>query len=242
MTVEDPRKLYHNVVVVLDKEKDINNGQPSALGRWINAIDIKRGDRAYHLDCGVGYYTAILAEMVGPSGSVVAIDLNSELAARAQKSLAAYPDVTVSAGDGADFDPGPCEAMRINAGMTHPIPLLLDRLRENGRMLIPLTMAMNATLGVGVMARVTRKRAGLSIEVVTSVAIYSCRNARDPEREQPLKAAISSGSLMRMKSVPRDAHEQADTCVLHGSDLCLSTIAIETKGDASESGSKSLYH
>lgn len=224
--VEDPRKLYHNVVVSLDREKDINNGQPSALGRWIDALDLKAGDRAYHLGCGVGYYTAILAEVVGPTGSVVAIDLNSELTARAQTNLADYPNVTVQTGDGADFDPGQRDAMLINAGMTHPTPLLLDRLSESGRMLIPLTMAVNDTFGVGVMARITCRHAGFSIEVVTSLAIYSCRNARDPEREQPLKTAMSSGRLMQMKSVRRDVHEQADSCVLHGRDLCLSMIAV----------------
>ena len=227
ITVEDPRKLYHNVVVAVDREKDINNGQPGALGRWIDALDLKAGERVYHLGCGIGYYTAILAEMVGPSGSVVAIDLNTELAARAQTNLTDYPNVTIQTGDGAEFHPGPCDAMLINAGMTHPTPLLLDCLSKNGRMLVPLTMARNATFGVGVMARVTRRDPGLSIEVVTSLAIYSCRNARDPEREQPLKAAMTKGRLMQMKSVRRDVHDQADSCVLHGPDVCLSTAAIE---------------
>ena len=39
--VDDPRDLYHNVLVVLDKAGDINNGQPSAwragLRRWISS-------------------------------------------------------------------------------------------------------------------------------------------------------------------------------------------------------------
>jgi protein-L-isoaspartate(D-aspartate) O-methyltransferase len=70
-TTDDPRDLYHNVVVALDAPQNINNGQPSALARWINALDLKAGDRAYHLGCGVGYYTAIIAEVVGGSGSVL---------------------------------------------------------------------------------------------------------------------------------------------------------------------------
>lgn len=68
MPVDDPRQLYHNVVVVLDKAADINNGQPSALACWIDAMGLKSGERAYHLGCGVGYYTAIIAEVVGPEG------------------------------------------------------------------------------------------------------------------------------------------------------------------------------
>lgn len=33
ISVDDPRHLYHNVVVALDASADINNGQPSALAR-----------------------------------------------------------------------------------------------------------------------------------------------------------------------------------------------------------------
>jgi len=87
LTTDDPRDLYHNVVVALDVAHNINNGQPGALARWINALDLRAGDRAYHLGCGVGYYTAIIAEVVGAGGSVVGSEVHSELAARAYKRL-----------------------------------------------------------------------------------------------------------------------------------------------------------
>jgi protein-L-isoaspartate O-methyltransferase len=44
------------------------------------------------------------------------------LAAVARESLAGYPNVTVHAGDGAALDPGACDAMLINAGVTHLHP------------------------------------------------------------------------------------------------------------------------
>ncbi len=223
---DDPRNLYHDVLVVLDKTGDINNGQPSALARWIDALDLKAGDRTYHLGCGVGYYTAIMAEIVGAGGSVTGIEIHPDLANRARKNLSCYPNVTVHAGDGAAFDPGACDAMLINAGVTHPIPLWLDRLREGGRMVVPLTMATAPNLGIGAMTRIIRERGGLSAQMVTSVAIYSCRNARDAHREPLLKAAMTSGALMNLKSVRRDAHEQGDTCVVHGRDVCLSRAEV----------------
>lgn len=86
-TTSERRHLYHNVVVALDAAKDINNGQPSALAGWINALHLKSGDRVYHMGCGVGYYTAIMAEVVGTGGSVVAIDAQPELAARERENL-----------------------------------------------------------------------------------------------------------------------------------------------------------
>ncbi|MGA2981150.1 MAG: hypothetical protein ABSD76_16290 [Terriglobales bacterium] len=225
--VTDPRDLYHNVVVVLDKASDINNGQPSALARWIYALDLKPGARAYHLGCGVGYYTAIMAVVVGPDGKVVGSEVHADLAARAQKNLSSYPNVTVVAGDGATFDPGGCDAMLVNAGVTHPLPLWLDRLREGGRLVVPLTMSTTPSLGIGVMVKIVREGGGFSAQVVTSLAIYSCKSARDEQREPLLKAAMASGALMKMKSVRRDPHEQSNTCVLHGADVCLSSADIE---------------
>jgi len=226
MPIDDPRHLYHNVVVVLDKAADINNGQPSALACWIDAMDLKSGERAYHLGCGVGYYTAIIAEIVGPEGAVVASEIRSDLAARAGKNLGSYPKVTVHAGDGASFDPSTCDAMLINAGVTHPNPLWLDRLRDGGRLVVPLTMAMTPTLGVGFMTKIIRRERRFSAEIVTSLAIYSGAGMRDAQRESLLKTAMMSGGLTKMKSIRRDVHERADECIVHGTDVCLSSVAL----------------
>jgi protein-L-isoaspartate(D-aspartate) O-methyltransferase len=225
-SVTDPRKLYHNVVVALDKSQDINNGQPSALAQWIEALDLKPGDRAYHLGCGVGYYTAIIAELVGPAGGVIAIDVQSNLAVRAQQNFSTCPNISVHAEDGAVFDPGPCDAMLINAGMTHPLPHLLDQLKEGGRMVVPLTLAMNARIGAGMMIRIIRRSDRFFAEIISSVAIYSCQSARDPEREQHLRAAMTGGKLVQMKSVRRDLHGPADSCLVHGNDVCLSSASL----------------
>jgi protein-L-isoaspartate(D-aspartate) O-methyltransferase len=220
----DPRHVYHNVSIALDTKRNLCNGQPSALAHWIDALNLKTGDRVFHLGCGVGYYTAIIAEVVG-SGSVVACEVDPELAARAKKNLGPYSNVTVFAGDGAALDPGPCDAMLINAGVTHPHLPWLERLDEGGRMVLPLTAAMGATgLGKGVMARITRRRNGMTAQVVTFVAIYSCTSVRDPQLEPLIGKALTSGALLKMKSVRRDSHEPADTCVLHGRGVCLSSV------------------
>ena len=116
--------------------------------------------------------------------------------------------------------------MLINAGVTHPSPLWLDRLRNGGRLVVPLTMAMTPTLGVGFMTKIVRHDSGLSAEIVTSIAIYSCTSVRDAQREALLKAAMMSGGLTKMKSVRRDTHERTDECVVHGTDVCLSGAAI----------------
>jgi len=222
VSVEDPRDVYHNVVLSLDRAKDINNGQPSALARWIDALALKEGDRVYHLGCGVGYYTAIMAEVVGPGGSVVGLELQPELAERAKKNLAAYANVKVEAGDGAAFDPGERDAMLVNAGVTHPRTIWLERLRPGGRLVVPFTLAMNATTGQGVMTKIVRERGGYSTELVSPLAIFSGGSMRDPELEPLMLKALTSGGLLKLKSVRRDAHEPSESCVLHGKEVCLS--------------------
>jgi len=222
VTVEDARDLYHNVVVSLDRAKDINNGQPSALGRWIDAMALKPGDRAFHLGCGVGYYTAIMAEVVGPGGSVLGLELEPELAARATKNLAAHVNATVQAGDGSEFDPGPCDAILVNCGVTHPQTVWLDRLQEGGRLVVPFTMAMNATVGQGVMTKIVRRNGKYSAELVTPLAIFSGGALRDPVLEPQMLKGLTTGGLLKLKSVRRDAHEAGATCVVHCQDVCLS--------------------
>ncbi|HEV2172378.1 MAG TPA: rRNA adenine N-6-methyltransferase family protein, partial [Nitrospira sp.] len=128
----DPRHLYHNLLVSLDPSRDLNNGEPVGLARWIDALELKRGDRVYHLGCGVGYYTAIIAEVVGAEGNVLASELDSDLAARAKTNLAVYPNSTVESGDGVAVEPGERDAILINAGVSHPHPKWLDNLRDGG--------------------------------------------------------------------------------------------------------------
>lgn len=227
VTVDDPRDVYHNVVISLDRAKDINNGQPGSLARWIDALALKEGERVYHLGCGVGYYTAIMAEVVGPRGSVVGLELQPDLAARATANLASYENVTVEAGDGAQFDPGERDAILVNCGVTHPQTKWLQRLREGGRLVVPFTMAMNATIGQGVMTKITRSNGRFAAELVTPVAIFSGGSLRDSALQTQLLKGLTTGGLLKLKSVRVDAHEAGETCVVHTREVCLSLAELK---------------
>lgn len=222
VTVEDPRDVYHNVVISLDRGKDINNGQPGSLGRWIDALALKPEERVYHLGCGVGYYTAIMAEVVGARGSVIGLELQPDLAARAKKNLADCPNVKVEAGDGAEFDPGECDAIFVNCGVTHPQTRWLERLRGGGRLVVPFTMAMNATIGQGVMTKIVRSNGRYVAELVSPVAIFSGGSLRDAALQTQLLKGLTTGGLLKLKSVRRDTHEAGETCVVHTREVCLS--------------------
>jgi protein-L-isoaspartate(D-aspartate) O-methyltransferase len=228
LTTEDAHDLCHNVLVELDADKHLNNGQPSALARWIELLDLKPSDSVYHLGCGVGYYTAIMAEVVGSGGRVAASEVDPALAGRARENLAQYPNVSVYSGDGATFDPGACDAMLINAGVTHPHPVWLERLKDGGRIVLPLTSAVGpANYGTGFMAKITRRGRGFAAQVETFVGIYSCTSLRDPELNAVLAKGLVTKELLKLRSVRTDRHQQGETCLLHSFDICLSSAETE---------------
>jgi protein-L-isoaspartate(D-aspartate) O-methyltransferase len=84
----DVRHVYQDVAVALDAARMLNNGSPGFLARVIAALELKEGETVAHIGCSTGYYSAILAEVVGPSGRVIAVELAPDMVERARKQLA----------------------------------------------------------------------------------------------------------------------------------------------------------
>lgn len=66
---DDPRLLYQDILVGLATNRGINNGQPSFHANFLNACSPVDGELAVHIGAGTGYYTAILAALVGTTGN-----------------------------------------------------------------------------------------------------------------------------------------------------------------------------
>lgn len=223
----EPRRLYHNVLVAIDAERRLNNGQPSALAFWFDTMELQEGDCVVHVGCGTGYYTAILAEVVGPEGHVTAIEVDLELASRARNNLSYLSHVRVLAGDGGRLDAGSSDAIFVNAGATHPQAIWLDSLRLGGRLLVPLTVSEDGSHGGGGrVLKITRKPRGLAACFISEVGIFSCVGARDPESNRRLKDAFNRGDWESVQSLRRDAHDSTDTCWLHHESFCLSKLTV----------------
>src|SRR5438876_3471811 len=125
----DPRHLYHNILIAIDPSRQLNNGHPSTLASWLDALELKKGGRALHVGCGVGYYTAIIAEVVGSEGHVTGVEIDPDLAARARQNLAHLSHVEVVQTNGDDYNPQPADAIFINAGVTRPRAEWVDSLQ-----------------------------------------------------------------------------------------------------------------
>src|SRR5512138_1149091 len=145
----DPSRVLHNIAVAIDPGRQLFNGQPATLCAWIDALEIAPRSRVFHVGCGTGYYTALMAHCAGPRGRVLAFEADTALAAAAARNLAEAPGVEVRADAGADPRPESFDAMLVNAGVTHPLDAWLDALAPGGRLILPLTSTMAPMGNIG---------------------------------------------------------------------------------------------
>jgi protein-L-isoaspartate(D-aspartate) O-methyltransferase len=215
----NPRHLYHNVLVALDESTGLNTGEPSLWAYHFDRLGIHAGDRVLQIGTGSGYFTAILAELVGPSGTVLGLEVEARLAAAAQDNLAPWPNASVQRVDGIVPIDGSWDAAIAFAGATAPPAAWLDALDEGGRALIPVTGPERW----GFMLRVDRRGAGFAARSTGRVGFFPCVGARDDREAAALQRALNGPEHQReIKSLRRDPHDADESCWLHGSGWCLS--------------------
>jgi protein-L-isoaspartate(D-aspartate) O-methyltransferase len=195
----DAEALYQDVLVGLDVERGINNGQPSLHARCLAACRPQPGDTALHVGAGTGYYSAILAQLVGAGGRVIAYEIEADLAARAANNLAGLPQASVRAISGAAAPLPDADVIYVSAGATHPVAAWLDALRLGARLMFPLT----PDDGAGCMLLVTRRSPhSYAAAALLRVTFIACIGARD--EAQALRYAFAGGSVESVRSLHRD--------------------------------------
>jgi protein-L-isoaspartate(D-aspartate) O-methyltransferase len=218
----DPRLLYQDIVIGIASDRGINNGQPSLHARCLTACAPGSGETVVHIGAGTGYYSAVLAQLVGNNGKVVALEIESDLAARAGHNLAHLSNVSVSATSGTEGSLPRCDLIYVNAGATHPVPSWLDALNVGGRLIFPLT----PNEGFGCMLLVTRKNETVyAASAVTRAAFIPCVGARDEATSRSIASALERQSLKSVRSLRRDDPvDETAWCV--GAGWWLSTVEV----------------
>ena len=223
----DPRHVYHNIGVAIDPSRLLFNGAPGVLGLTIDSLAPAPGRRVLHLGTGLGYYTAILAQSVGPTGRVVGLEVDPGFAAAARKNLASFPWVDVRESNGTGPLGETFDAILINAGVTHPQASWLDALAPGGRMVLPITASMPGMgpIGKGPMVMITRgdDAAVFTARVITFIAIYSGIGLREPAIEAELGKSLMRNPFPPLKTFRREPHDAGAACWLHTEHGCLST-------------------
>jgi protein-L-isoaspartate(D-aspartate) O-methyltransferase len=223
----NPRHVYHDVLIALDEARGINNGQPSLWASLFDQLKLSPGAHVMHVGAGAGYYSAILAEIIGRQGRVTAIEIDPHLAERARDNLVPWPQATVNLADGLTFcaDP-PVDAIVVNAGLSH-IPITwLDMLgADGGQLLVPLTNSYRWG-GFLLIERHAGEMRRYPAKFVSSVGIIHCVGGRDAAAEARLKAAMARSGMTSIRSLRRAPDEADGTCWLAGDGWWLSTAGV----------------
>jgi protein-L-isoaspartate(D-aspartate) O-methyltransferase len=224
---DDPVYLYTDDLIGIDPAREINNGQPSFHFALMARLDPQPGEHVVHIGTGTGYYSAILAELVGTRGRVTAIEHDPGLAALAASNLAARRQVEVIEGDGtvADFDAA--DGIYVNAGVTHPPARWLDRMLHGGRIVLPMTAPRSRIANrpgprwTGVVFLIRRRGQRFAAQRISAVAIYPCEGARARTAERALARALKGGGAERVRHLHRHNRIPPERCWLQGEGWCL---------------------
>jgi protein-L-isoaspartate(D-aspartate) O-methyltransferase len=215
---DDPVYLYTDDVIGIIPERHLNNGQPSLHAHLIASAAPQAGEHVVHIGAGVGYYTAILARLVGRLGAVTAIEFEPGLAERAAANFAHSTNVRVLHGDGSSIPFDPADVIYVNAGATRPAEPWLEGLREGGRLILPLAALPANDRGDiqrrGAVFRIERSGAEFLAQWVSPVAIFPCEGARDAASEAALAEAFKVERWREVTRLYRRDDLPAEQCWL----------------------------
>ena len=216
---DDPAFLYQDTLVALDAARGINIGQPSAHAHWLDALGLRPGETAIQVGAGTGYYTTILAHLVGAAGRVHAYEIDAGLAARAKANLAGLPQAEVVARSGLGAELPQADAIYVCAGLARPDRAWLDALRPGARLMFPLQAAGAA----GGMLKIRRPAEGglWPARFVSNAAFIACQAPQDAEADRRLTQAFARGDARVVRSFRTDAPID-DSCWFAGEGWWLS--------------------
>ena len=119
-----------------------STSQPGMMAIMLEMLTLQPGHRVLEIGAGTGYNAALMAEIVGERGEVVAIDIDEDIveAARAHLAATGYHRVRVLCGDGAlgAPDAAPFDRIVLTVAATDVSPAWREQLSPHGRLLLPL--------------------------------------------------------------------------------------------------------
>jgi protein-L-isoaspartate(D-aspartate) O-methyltransferase len=232
---DDPIYVYTDRLFGLIPGKSLNNGQPSLHVALMAAAGVTPGQHVVHVGAGTGYYSAILAHIVGPTGRVTAIEFDAGLASRATMNLSGFANVRVIAGDAFTASFEPVDVIYMNASTSRIPTAWLDRLREGGNVILPMgTRAAFKSIEPGAMdlVRLARMagqnvvfriaRRGDEFHVRTTVpGGFIPAEGGDDAADAALAAALGKGGAKNVTRLYRTDDIPEARCWLKGEGWCL---------------------
>lgn len=117
---------------------------PGTVAGMLEQAQVRPSQRVLEVGAGTGYNAALLAHLVGPSGSVTTIEYDADVADAARMHLIAYgaDDVRVVTGDGTLGAPedAPFDRILVTAGAWDVSQAWVQQLAPGGRIVLPLRL------------------------------------------------------------------------------------------------------
>jgi protein-L-isoaspartate(D-aspartate) O-methyltransferase len=170
LVTRDIADIYNNVLVAIDPERGINNGEPALHAAWIDAVRPQPGETIIHVGAGTGYYTAILSRLVLPGGRVEAFEYEPDLAEQAKHNLQDYANVLVCAESAFGRALPKADLIYVNAGVLAPDAEWLRALNPGGRLIFP----WQPHKGWGPAVLVRRQAGGFRARPLMNVGFITC--------------------------------------------------------------------
>ncbi len=136
--------VYRNQVILTTRDErgmwTSSSSQPSIMASMLERLELCEGQRVLEVGAGTGYNGALLAELVGPGGRVVSVELEPLTARGARRALAGFAPVKVVEGDGRQgFERGaPYDRIIVTASGAEVPSALFEQLVEGGLLELPL--------------------------------------------------------------------------------------------------------
>jgi protein-L-isoaspartate(D-aspartate) O-methyltransferase len=213
-----PADVYADRSIAIKLQDGIpisSSSQPAIMAEMIEMLDLRGGERVLEIGAGTGYNAALLAELVGPAGFVVTVDVDDELVREARRRLdaAGYPQVGVLCADGVRGDPdaAPFDRIIATVGVDAIPSAWIAQVREGGRLVAPLTI--RGQQKVFAFARTPR---GLESDAVVDAGFIMLRG--DAAHAESVALALDEpGLTLRVFSEhARDVDVPALARALHG--------------------------
>lgn len=140
----------HSIQIYADKNGKplrATNSEAGFVMHLLEILDLRRGQRVMEIGSGGGWLTAIIAQVVGPKGHAVGIEIIPELADQSRQCIRSLgrdidlDNLTIVTGDGGTpIAPSPpYDRVMVTAGsQSFPIDLF-EQVTDGGKVLIPLS-------------------------------------------------------------------------------------------------------
>ena len=161
-----------------------------------------------------------MAELVGASGRVTAMEIDPEMAVWAQRTLADRPNVTVICRSGIEPPLPESDIIYVSAGASEPVAAWRNALSASGRLLFPLTPGWR--FGALLLVVRTSDPVVYGARFVTRAGFIPCAGAQSEPLAERLHAAFEDSRWADVRTL-RIGSPPDKTCWLAGDGWWLST-------------------